>query len=127
MNDNYYSIAVTNLNSAIILFRYAIQDETQLNVAGYHLEQALEFALKFELEMNGISYPKTHDIEFLIKLAKDGGIQLNISDYIEDHAEMFSSWESKSRYILGYSIEYKKIETSIKEIDEYLKKLSTLY
>lgn len=37
---------------------------------------------------------------------------------------MFSQWESKSRDILGYLIEEKKIDAAIKAVDEYLKKLS---
>lgn len=60
-----------------------------------------------ELEQNGVEYPKTHDIEQLIFVAKNNKIDLYLGEYIEEHSEMFSQWESKSRDILGYLIEEK--------------------
>ncbi len=33
---------------------------------------------------------------------------------------MFSQWEAKSRYVLGYAIEARKIERALTELDDYL-------
>ena len=112
--------AVANLTSARVVFGSSGGDEEQLNVAGYHLEQALEMALKYLLEQSGVEYPKTHDVDQLIRLGHENGVALHLSEYLEEHAEMFSQWEAKSRYILGYAIEAKKVERALGEIDEYL-------
>lgn len=115
-----YDKAVANLRTAQILFDYDDGDEEQLNAMGYHLQQAMELALKYLLEQNGIEYPKTHDIDQLIRMGREAGAELYLSEYLEDHAEMLSQWEAKARYILGYAIEARKVERALNEIDDYL-------
>ena len=72
------------------------------------------------MEQDGVEYPKTHDIDQLIRIGKEHGVELHLNDYLEDHAEMFSAWESKARYVLGYAIEARKLERALPEIDDYL-------
>ncbi|MEI3376347.1 MAG: HEPN domain-containing protein [Coriobacteriales bacterium] len=115
-----YDKAAANLRSAQIIFAHVDDDEEQLNVIGYHLQQALELLLKYLLEQNGIEYPKTHDIEQLIYLGNEAKAELYLTEYLEDHAEMFSQWEAKSRYVIGYAIEARKVERALREVDEYL-------
>ncbi|MCI8366752.1 MAG: HEPN domain-containing protein [Eggerthellaceae bacterium] len=115
-----YGKAASNYRAAKTLLDYASGDEEQLNMAGFHLQQAVEFAMKYLLEQDGVEYPRTHDIDQLIRIANEGKVDLLLTEYIEDHAEMFSQWEAKSRYILDYSIEQKKIERALKAVDEYL-------
>lgn len=118
--NTLYDKAAANYKSARLLLQYAAGDEEQLNFAGYHLQQAVELTMKYLLEQDGVEYPKTHDIEQLIRIASEKGIDLHLNEYIEDHAEMFSTWEAKARYILGYAIESKKLERALKEVDKYL-------
>lgn len=115
-----YDKAASNLRTARLVFDNREDDDAQLNYVGFHLQQALELALKYLLEQSGIEYPKTHDIDQLIRLANESEVNLGLSEYLEDHAEMFSQWEAKSRYVIGYSIEQRKIERALEEIDEYL-------
>ena len=115
-----YDKAVANLFAARMLRVSQICDEEQLNIAGFHLQQAVELALKYLLEAEGIEYPKTHSIEQLIALGRKHGANLPLTDYIDDHAEMFSQWEAKSRYILGYAIEDRKIDRALEEVDTFL-------
>lgn len=112
--------AAANFRCADAILTAADGDEEQLNMAGYHIQQALELALKYLLEQDGIEYPKTHDIDQLIRIGNDGGVDLRLTEYIEDHAEMFSQWEVKSRYVIGYAIEAKKVSRARDEVDEYL-------
>ena len=112
--------SVANLLSARILFEHASGDEEQLNVVGYHLQQAMELALKYLLEQHGVEYPRTHDIDQLIRMGHDAQADLYLPEYLEDHAEMFSQWEAKARYVLGYAIEARKIERALGEVDDYL-------
>jgi len=112
--------AVSNYNTARILRENMNDDEEQLNIIAYHLQQALEFSIKYILEINGVEYPKTHSIDQLIAIASGTKVDLFLTDYIEDHSEMFSQWEEKSRYIIGYLVEKKKIDKALPAVNEYL-------
>jgi len=126
--ETLLSKAIDNFNIAEIIMNNINDDnESLLNQVAYHLQQTLELSLKYELEMNGVEYTKTHDIEQLIKIGKDNNVELTLSEYIVDHAEMFSAWEAKSRYVLGYLVERTKIEKSIIELRKHIKKLVKKY
>ena len=111
--------ALSNFNTARILRNFMGEDEEQLNIISYHIQQALELSIKYTLEQNAVEYPKTHNIEQLVMLAEKEGVDLMLSEYIEDHCEMFSSWEGKSRYVLGYLVDVKKIDRALLELDQY--------
>lgn len=81
--------AVQNITLAKMIYSELIGDEVYLNYIGYLIQQAVELSIKYNLELNGIEYPKTHDISQLIYLAKEE-IDLGISEYIEEHSEMFT-------------------------------------
>jgi HEPN domain-containing protein len=115
-----YDKAAANLSSARILFDYAGSDEEQLNIIGFHLQQAMELVLKYLLEQNGIEYPKTHDIDQLVRIGNEAQVDFRLPEYLEDHAEMLSQWEAKSRYVLGYAIEARKVERALQVVDDYL-------
>lgn len=120
-NETLLDKAIQNFNCAKILYNSElIKDEAYLNYVGYHLQQAVELSIKYQLEMNGIEYSKTHDIDQLIQLAKNYEIDLFLTDYIDDKSEMFSSWEAKTRYIINYKLEKKKVSTAIDEVEKYL-------
>ena len=116
--------ALSNFNTARITRKFMGDDEEQLNIIAFHLQQALELSMKYLLEMDGVEYPKTHSIEQLIRIAKSKCSDLHLTEYIEDHCEMFSTWEEKSRYILGYLVEAEKVDRAIAEVDIYLRSIS---
>ena len=121
-NETLLDKAIQNLNCAKTLYNSElIEDDAYLNYVGYHLQQAVELSIKYMLEMNGIEYSKTHDIEQLIQLGKNYNVELYISDYIDDKAEMFSSWEAKTRYIINYKLEKRKVSTALIEVEKYIK------
>lgn len=95
-------------------------DELLLCLAGYHLQQAVEHAIKYQLELNGIEYPWKHELDQLISLAKKENAEIFMTDYISDHSEMLSTWEARTRYITNYSIEREKIDKAIIEVGKYL-------
>jgi len=43
---------------------------------GFHAQQAIEKALKVALTLNGVDFPKTHDLDFLLALANRNEIEL---------------------------------------------------
>ena len=74
--------------------------------------------------MSGIEYPKTHDIDQLLRIGKENGAELLVTEYIEDHSEMFSLWEARTRYVLNYHLEERKIDAALKGVKELLDKTS---
>ena len=120
-NETLFDKAKQNLKVAESIYStIAINDEAYLNYVGYHIQQALELSIKYMLEMNGVNYSKTHDIDQLIRLANINNVDLYLNEYIDDHSEMFSLWEARTRYILNYRLEKRKIERSLMETKSYL-------
>lgn len=73
--------------------------------------------------MNGIIYPKTHDIDQLIRVANHNNIDIGMTEYIEEHSEMFTLWETRTRYVFNHRLEKKKIDIALKEVAFYFEKL----
>lgn len=111
-NDTLLEKAQANLQVAEVSLNVS-SDDAIINIVAYHLQQAVELALKHILEISGIRYPKTHAIEELVELLpKDVS---EISDILGDSAYMFTSWEAKTRYVKGFRV-------SLKEIDRGMQK-----
>lgn len=64
-------------------------------VVGFHVQQAVEKALKSALAANGVEVPRTHDLTFLIELAEDVSIVAPIS---LDEADRLTPWAVTTRY-----------------------------
>lgn len=126
--NNLLDKALTNYDAAKII-RNSIKDENEemINLVGYHLQQSIELSIKYTLEMNGVEYPSTHRIEDLIKIAKTNKINLYLNEYIKEHDALLTSWESNTRYIIGYLIELEKIDKALPEIEKYLKNIINIY
>lgn len=128
MSNNYETLldkAIQNLNCAEIIYSSElIHDEAYLNYVGYHLQQAVELSLKHMLEMNGVEAIRTHEIEQIIQLAKERNVDLMLTKFIYERAEMFTSWEAKTRYIKNYKLEHNKVAEAIKEVRIYIDTLS---
>ena len=63
-------LAERDYQSALIL---AHASAPQPDVAGFHLQQTVEKALKAWLALKGIDYPRTHDLNPLLGLLEDQG------------------------------------------------------
>ena len=69
-NRNFRTLldmAKSNLELAEFNLERKTDDECQLNLTGYHVQQCIELTLKHEIEMNGEKYPRTHDIGDLLE------------------------------------------------------------
>ena len=118
MSETLLDKSISNYNVAVMIRNQMGSDEAYLNYIGYHLQQAVE--------MSGIEYPKTHDIDQLLRIGKENGADLLVTEYIEDHSEMFSLWEARTRYVLNYHLEERKIDVALKGVKELLDKTSDL-
>lgn len=100
--------AKANYLAAEHLLTIKLDDENMINIIGYHLQQALELGIKHMLEINGIKYPKTHDITDLISLVPEEF--QNIFSDVEVYSEVITMWESKTRYVKNFLLACKSIE-----------------
>lgn len=98
-NDTLLDRAISNYNAALSLREHMGDDELFLNFTGYHLQQS---------------------VDQLIRISKENGAGISLTDYIEEHSEMLSVWEAKTRYVLGYRVELTKIDRALDEVGRYL-------
>lgn len=62
---------------------------------GFHAQQAVEKAVKVALTLEGVDFPKTHDLEFLLTLAGKHSIALE-PDF--ESASWLTPWAAEFRY-----------------------------
>ncbi|MCD7746462.1 MAG: HEPN domain-containing protein [Lachnospiraceae bacterium] len=120
MSETLLDKAIKNYNVAVMVYNSMDGDEGYLNYIGYHLQQSVELGMKYFLEKNGVVYPKTHDIDQLIRIADENDVDLLATEYIREHSEMLSLWEARTRYVLNYQLEFSKVERAMNGVDEYL-------
>lgn len=71
-------------------------DEMITDQAAYHVQQAIEKALKFQTEMLGLEYKKTHNLVGLIVPLEENGFF--VPNELKEKAYIISDWEASSRY-----------------------------
>lgn len=120
MSETLLDKAMLNYRACEILLERAGDDEGLLNMVGYHLQQAVELGIKFLLEEAGVEYPKVHDISQLIRLADAHQVCLGDIDYIDDRADTFSVWEAKTRYVIGYLADLRRIQEAMPQVNRFL-------
>jgi len=62
------ALAEKDYKAALILAR---AEEPQTDAAGFHLQQAVEKAVKAWLALKAVDYPRTHDLSLLLGLLED--------------------------------------------------------
>jgi HEPN domain-containing protein len=89
----------------LILSSY--EDDLSINLAAYHLQQAVEKALKFRINSWGEIYPLTHNIGQLTGML----LKLNDSppEWLEEEADRITEYELKTRCVMGYITSKKKL------------------
>lgn len=124
--NTYYEKALSNLKTAKIIYKMAANDDEQLNIIGYHIQQSIEFAIKHILALHGIAFQKTHDLDQLIVLSKNNGVELFLPEYLKEKADVISLWETKTRYVIGFRVEQSRIEKALIELEKYFGTLSSI-
>lgn len=119
--DTLLGFSEIDMHAADLMLKNLTGDEQELNVIAYHLQQALEKCIKFQLEMKGVNYKDTHDIEDLLDSSKDIKVGMNIN--LRAELASMSSWEFKTRYIKGYRVELESIKHVMPLIQEHIEKV----
>ena len=85
--------AKINLWNANLIMKQ-LQEDSQLDLAAYHIQQAVEKMMKFELNEIGASFAFTHDIDVLIQHFDDAG--LVPCDWIVTEAATLTNYATKT-------------------------------
>lgn len=110
--SNYFVLASSDIRYAKFGV-YSSNDELDLNMAGYHIHQAIEKILKGILEMQGIDVEekrfRTHDLDYLI--AEVQGEQ-DVPELIKTKMYYISRWHNAPRY----NINMRSVRTTTEEL-----------
>lgn len=96
-------------------------DEMITDQAAYHVQQGLEKALKYQTEMLGIEYKRTHNLVGLISDLEKNGFA--ISDKLKEKSFIISDWEASSRYNDDFCVVKKDVEEAIMLYEELKEKI----
>ena len=75
-------------------------DETDIFIAAYHCQQAVEKTCGYIAQRIGIKSIRTHDIAKWADYLKNNSI--DVPTAIANNADEISEWESKSRYNINF-------------------------
>lgn len=97
------------------------------NVAAYHLQQAAEKLIKYQLygKLEKIDNRRmyVHDLSKLVEYAEVEGLELNVPKYIREHINSITEWEAGSRYDIGFSIRIDSLKRCYEVIEEWERQL----
>lgn len=92
------SRAKVSLENAEHNYRLIKEDDCYLDACCYNLQQAIEFSLKFLVEMTGQQYAENHDIRANINILNKVDYHISYEKEIRGMASTLYSWETESRY-----------------------------
>lgn len=61
------------------------------------------------------------DYETAKTLWKNNGANLTVTDWVDDHSEMLSEWETETRYNMDFMVEKRKPDRAMDEIDKFFR------
>lgn len=97
------------------------------NVAAYHIQQAVEKLIKYQIYASGAavnnSQMYTHNIERLIIYGDSLGIGLDVPGYVRQNSLKITDWEAGSRYDVAFSIRIDALKTACKVITEWFDRI----
>ena len=73
-------------------------DDAFIDACCFQTQQALEFLIKYKLNDLGVSYKKSHDIEYLFSLLQQEGVTFSKERELLISASKVTSWETTYRY-----------------------------
>lgn len=95
-----------------------LSDEVEYDIIAYHIQQAIEKTLKFNLEMNGIKYAYTHVILELLSFFDNNNI--DYPDWVYNNAETLTSYGTKTRYGKSLVANKRKMNELIPLAEKYI-------
>lgn len=92
-------------------------DKYEKHIAAYHTQQAIEKIIKYQAAKRGLSL-WGHNIAKLIRQCEN--TQVYIPEEIDRHADVYTMWETVSRYYPEQIIRRDSIEKAIAIVEEWI-------
>ena len=73
-------------------------DDAFIDDCCFNLQQAIEFSLKYLVEINGENYIENHDVRAQLNKLKELNVELPFFDQIKKLASTINEWEVETRY-----------------------------
>lgn len=90
--------AKTKLSGAHHSYCHIAEDDAFADDCCYNLQQCIEFALKYIVEMSGKRYVENHDIRAQLNILNKTGVTIPKEKELRLYAATLNSWEAESRY-----------------------------
>jgi len=125
-NETYLDRAISNYRYALTGLQFFdnatedARDDAFLSLVAFHLEQAVEFVIRYTLDICNIDYQDVRGIEKLLLPLEEMDFVLPEADYIYNHAEMLSDWE-EFQNTPGYFVTRESLQEAIPKIGSFLK------
>ena len=75
--------------------KLAADPEVEDGAVAYHVQQAVEKAVKALLLLHGIEFPRIHDLDALVRLAEEGSVEMST---VFASIGWLTPWAGKWRY-----------------------------
>lgn len=120
-HETWLDKAVSNYHAAELFMSRLKNDSRYFSFIGHHLQQTVEFCMRYQLEQAGIEYPdERHEIDQLIRIGRKNGTDIFVTDYVDDHSEMFTLWELQNSENIYSHIERRKLFRAMDEVRIFL-------
>lgn len=106
------SRAEVSLENAEHNYKLILRDDSFLDACCYNLQQAIEFSLKFLVEMTGQQYAENHDIRANINILNRVDYHVIYEKEIRNMASTLYSWETESRYKESFTAVIEDVENA---------------
>lgn len=93
-------------------------DELEVDIAAYHLQQALEKTLKHKITLLGEAYPRTHEIKRL--WAQLDKLNAPPPEWIWENHQLLTDFAEKTRYGENLVATQREVETFVSLLEAYM-------
>lgn len=107
-------------------YRRISDDDIFLDDCCFNLQQCVEMALKYLIEIHGGTYVKNHDIRAQLNVLNTLQVDVPREKDIRAKASLLNSWEAESRYLDSFLACISDIEEIRKLADDLLGYADTL-
>lgn len=120
--------AKTKIKSVELAIDYL--EDTQFDFSGelcFGIQQILEFTIKYVLEIKGVKYRRTHDIEYLFDLLSSVYELSDVAIQLRSVANKITKWEASSRYDEGFTVEPNTVRETYSLVKRFYEEVTAEY
>lgn len=114
--------AMQDFEAAKLILKRKTKD-TYLHSALFHLQYAIELAIRHGLEFHKVEYTPVHNISALLSEVEKAGIDIGLTEAIYKHRDKFIVWKSMP-CITDFCVEPERLDTALQEIQCFLQSVS---